>query len=171
MLNVMGCSMTKILIVYYSRTGNTKEMAKLIAQGVKKEAGVDVEVKAVQDAKIEELLYADGVVIGSPTYYGSMSSEIKKFIDDSIKFHGKLEGKVGGAFASSGNIAGGNETTIMDILKSLLIHGMIVQGTSLGDHYGPVSVEEPDERSRKLCVMYGQRIAKLVLKTAGMRKE
>ncbi len=163
--------MAKILIVYYSRTGNTEEMARLIAQGVEKEAGVDVEVKAVQDAKIEELLSADGVVIGSPTYYGSMASEIKKFIDESIEFHGKLEGKVGGAFASSANIAGGNETTIMDILKSLLIHGMIVQGSSLGDHYGPVSVKKPDDRSRKLCIMYGQRTAKLVQKTAGMRQE
>ena len=163
--------MAKVLIVYYSRTGNTEEMAELIAQGVEKEAGIEVEVKAVQDAKVEELLDVDGVVIGSPTYYGSMASEIKKFIDDSIRFHGELEGKVGGAFSSSGNIAGGNETTIMDILKSLLIHGMIVQGSSLGDHYGPVSVKKPDERSKKLCVTYGQRISKLVLKTARAHKE
>ena len=157
--------MRKILIVYYSRSGNTGEMAKAIAEGVRKVEGVEAEVKTVQETEIEELLDVDGVIIGSPTYYGSMSSEIKKFIDDSIKFHGRLEGKVGGAFSSSANIAGGNETTIMDILRSLLIHGMIVQGSSKGDHYGPVSIQAPDERSKKMCIEYGQRIAKLVLRT------
>jgi len=127
--------MPKVLIVYYSRTGNTKEMAELIAEGVRRENEVEVEVKAVQDTKVEELLDFDGIVIGSPTYYGSMAAEVKKLIDDSVKFHGELEGKVGGAFSSSGGIAGGNETTITDILQALLIHGMVVQGTPNGDHY------------------------------------
>jgi len=157
--------MPKVLIVYYSETGNTKEMAELIAEGVRREKDVEVEVKAVQDTKVEELLDFDGIVIGSPTYYGSMGANVKKLIDDSVKFHGELEGKVGGAFSSSGGIAGGNETTIMDILKALLIHGMVVQGTPNADHYGPVAVEKPDDRSKNSCREYGQRIAKLVLKT------
>jgi len=157
--------MLKVLIIYYSRSGNTKNMAELIAEGVKAEKDVEVEVKAVQETRVEELIEADGIVIGSPTYYGTMASEVKKFIDDSVEFHGKLEGKIGGAFSSSANIAGGNETTIMDILKSLLIHGMIIQGSSKGDHYGPVSIGKPDQRSQRLCIAYGQRIAKLVLKT------
>lgn len=157
--------MPKILIIYYSRSGNTKEMAELIAKGVKKVRGMEVMVKAVQDAGVEELLDVDGIIFGSPTYYGSMASEVKKIIDDSVRFHGKLEGKVGGAFSSSANIAGGNETTIMDILKSLLIHGMIIQGSSRGDHYGPVSIGKPGERSKRLCIEYGERIAKLVLRT------
>ena len=157
--------MLKVLVIYYSRSGNTKNMAELIAEGVKAEKDVEVEVKAVQETRVEELIEADGIVIGSPTYYGTMASEVKKFIDDSVKFHGRLEGKIGGAFSSSANIAGGNETTIMDILKSLLIHGMIVQGSSKGDHYGPVSIGKPDQRSRRLCIEYGQRIVKLVLKT------
>ena len=158
--------MPKVLIVYYSKTGNTKNMAELIAEGVRREKGVEVEVKAVQDTEVEELLDFDGIVIGSPTYYGSMAAEVKKFLDDSVKFHGELDGKVGGAFSSSGNIAGGNETTIMGILQALLIHGMVVQGMSNGDHYGPVAIEKPDERSKKLCREYGHRIAKLVLRTA-----
>lgn len=156
--------MVKLLIIYYSRSGNTKKMAESIADGVRKEKSIEVEVKPVKDVRVEELLEADGIIIGSPTYYGSMASEVKKLLDDSIKFHGKLDGKIGGAFSSSGNIGGGNETTIMDILKALLIHGMIVQGTPRGDHYGPVAVGKPDERSKKLCVEYGQRIARLVLR-------
>ena len=163
--------MPEVLIIYYSRSGNTKEMAESIAKGVKKVKGMEVKVKAVQEVRVEGLLDVDGVVFGSPTYYGSMASEVKKFIDDSVRFHGKLEGKIGGAFSSSANIAGGNETTIMDILKCLLVHGMIVQGSSKGDHYGPVSIRKPDERSKRLCIAYGQLIANLVLKTQGFRQK
>jgi NAD(P)H dehydrogenase (quinone) len=156
--------MVKVLIIYYSRSGNTKKMAESIADGVRKEKSIEVNVMPVKDVRVEEMLEANGIIIGSPTYYGSMSSEVKKLLDDSIKFHGKLDGKIGGAFSSSGNIGGGNETTIMDILKALLIHGMIIQGTPRGDHYGPVAVGKPDERSKNLCIEYGHRIAKLVLK-------
>ncbi|MCK4313686.1 NAD(P)H-dependent oxidoreductase, partial [Candidatus Bathyarchaeota archaeon] len=85
--------MLKVLVIYYSRSGNTKNMAELIAEGVKAEKDVEVEVKAVQETRVEELIEADGIVIGSPTYYGTMASEVKKFIDDSVKFHGRLEGK------------------------------------------------------------------------------
>lgn len=162
--------MPKVLIIYYSRSGNTEKMAELIADGVKREKDIKVEVKDVQEVKVKDLLDVEGIVIGSPTYYGSMAAEIKKLIDDSIKFHGKLEGKVGGAFSSSGSVAGGNETTIMDILKSLLIHGMVIQGSPKGDHYGPVAIGKPDDRSKKLCKEYGQRIAKLVLRTQGMER-
>lgn len=156
--------MPKVLIVYYSKSGNTEKMAQLIAEGVKRE-NVGVSVKPVQNTKVEELLDYDGVIIGSPTYYGSMAAEIKKLIDESDKFYGKLKGKIGGAFTSSANIGGGNETTVMSILKALLIHGMIIQGSTMGDHYGPVAIEKPDERSEKLCIEYGQMIAKLVLRT------
>jgi len=111
--------MPKAIIIYYSRSGNTKQMAQLVAEGLKKE-GVDVTVKDVLDTGADELLGYDAIIIGSPTYYGSMAAEIKKLLDDSVKFHGKLEGKVGAAFASSANVGWGNETTILDILNAML---------------------------------------------------
>lgn len=155
--------MQKALIVYYSRGGNTKKMAELIANGVKSE-GLDATVRDVKDVAVDDLLKYDGLIVGSPTYYGSMSAEIKKLFDDSVKFHGKLDGKVGAAFSSSRNIAGGNETTILDILNAMLIHGMIIQGDHSGDHYGPVAVGSPDERSTIECLRMGSRFAKLVKK-------
>jgi NAD(P)H dehydrogenase (quinone) len=155
--------MQKALVVYYSRTGNTKKMAGLIAEGIKNE-GLDVRVLDVQDVNADDLLKYDGLVVGSPTYYGSMAAEIKKLFDDSVKFHGKLDGKVGAAFSSSRNIAGGNETTILDILNAMLIHGMIIQGDYSGDHYGAVAIDSPDERSIKECLRMGSRFAKLVKK-------
>ena len=155
--------MQKALVVYYSRGGNTKKMAELISEGVKSE-GLEVVVKDVKDVNADELLKYDGLIVGSPTYYGSMAAEIKKLFDDSVKFHGKLDGKIGAAFSSSRNIAGGNETTILDILNAMLIHGMIIQGDYSGDHYGPVAIDAPDARSTKECLRMGSRFAKLVKK-------
>jgi len=155
--------MAKVLIIYYSRTGNTEKMAELVGEGVKGE-GVEVEIKKVGDVKLEELLEVQGIVMGSPTYYGSPAAELKFLLDKSVKFHGQLEGKVGAAFSSAANIGGGNETTIMDILKAFLIHGMIIQGDSRGDHYGPVSIGAPDSRVTSQCRKLGQKVARLVKK-------
>jgi NAD(P)H dehydrogenase (quinone) len=155
--------MAKALVIYYSRGGNTKKMAESIVEGIKKE-GIDVVMKAVSEVDVDELLKYEAIVIGSPTYYGTMSAEIKRLLDDSVKFHGKLDGKIGAAFASSANIAGGNETTILDILNAMLIHGMIIHGDPQGDHYGPVAIGAPDARSVKECVRLGSRVAKLVKK-------
>jgi len=158
--------MAKALVIYFSQTGNTKKMAESIGEGIKKEA-VDVAIKDVKDVDVDELLKYDAIVIGSPTYYGTMAFQIKKLWDESVKFHGKLDGKVGAAFASSANVGGGNETTILDILNAMLIHGMIIQGDPQGDHYGPVAIGAPDARSTKQCLRFGSRIAKLAKKISG----
>ncbi len=155
--------MAKALVIYYSRSGNTKKMAQVITDAINKE-GVEVTLKDVKDIGAQELLEYEAIVVGSPTYYGSMAAEIKKLFDDSVKFHGKLDGKIGAAFASSANIAGGNETTILDILNAMLIHGMIIQGDPQGDHYGPVSIGEPAERAVRECSRFGMRLAKLTRK-------
>lgn len=155
--------MPGVLIVYYSRTGNTEAMAGLVGEGVKK-SGVEVEIKKVNEVKPEDFLEAEGIIIGSPTYYGSMAGELKVLLDKTVEFHGSLEGKVGGAFSSAANIGGGNETTIMDILKAFLIHGMIIRGDSQGDHYGPVAIGAPDDRASKQCRKLGERVGELVKK-------
>lgn len=156
--------MKKILIVYYSSTGNTEKMAKLVEEGIKQEKELEVETKKVEEVELEELLEADGIIIGSPTYYGSMAAQIKELLDKSVAFHGKLEGKVGAAFSSSANIGGGNETTITDILMAFLIHGMIIQGDPQGGHYGVVSIGAPDSRVENQCKRLGERVARLVKK-------
>ncbi len=151
------------LVIYYSRSGNTKQMAKTIAEAMS-EANLPTKCKSVTDTTLDDLQAADAIVVGSPTYYGRLAGPIAQFFDESVTRHGKLDGKVGAAFSSSSNIAGGNETTIMSILETLLIHGMIVQGDPQGDHYGPVSIGKPDERVLKQCHRRGQRIAQLTNK-------
>lgn len=155
--------MAKILICYYSKSGNTKEMADYIAQGVKQE-NVEVVVKEVEETESDEFLDYQGIILGSPTYYGACAAPIKELVDDSVKHHGKLEGRIGGAFTSSANLAGGNETVIMSLLQMLMIHGMIVKGDSHGSHYGPVSVGSPDTRAEEECRSYGRGIANLTKK-------
>ena len=93
-----------------------------------------------------------------------MAGPIKQLFDDTVKNHGKLNGKVGAAFTSAANIGGGNETTIMGIIEAMLIAGMIVQGDPMGDHYGPVSIGKPDNRVEKQCTRRGKRIAELTKK-------
>ena len=153
--------MAKALIVYYSRSGNTKKMAESIAEGIIQE-NVSVDIRDAKDIMIADLLAFDAIIVGSPTYYGSMASDIKRLFDDSVSLHGKLDGKIGAAFTSSHHIGGGNETTILDILHSMLIHGMIVQGDWKGDHYGPVAIGAPDERTVKECLRLGNRIAQSI---------
>lgn len=153
--------MPNILVAYYSRGGNTKKMAEEIKEGIEQE-NVSCVIKPIAEVKIEKLLSYDGIVIGSPTYYGDMAAEVKKLLDKSVKLHGQLESKVGAAFTSSKNIGGGNETTILAILKAMLVHGMIIQGNSSGDHYGPVSIGSPDERAQKQSFQLGKRVAQLV---------
>jgi NAD(P)H dehydrogenase (quinone) len=158
--------MARIIVIYYSRSGNTRKMAESIGEGIIKEK-VEADIKDVKDVDVDELPGYDGIIMGSPTYYGTMAAEIKKLIDASVKFHGKLEGKIGAAFSSSANIGGGNETTVLDILNAMLIHGMIIQGDPQGDHYGPVAIGSHDSRALNECVRLGTRIAGLVKKIAG----
>lgn len=156
----------KVLIVYDSRSGNTEKMAHAVAEGVEAE-GVGMEVKKVDDATVDELPEVDGLILGSPVYYGLPTAKIKEFIDLSVKYHGKLDGKVGGAFASSGGTHSGAETTIIALHEALLIHGMVIQGTSGRNHYGAASVGAPDDTEAETCRALGQRVAKLVKKLHG----
>jgi NAD(P)H dehydrogenase (quinone) len=153
----------KILIGYYSRSGNTKKMAEAIARGVADE-GVACEVKAISDISVDELLQYEGLIFGSPTYYGQMAADVKKLFDDSVKHHGKLTGKIGGAFTSSGMMGGGGETTIFSIFEAFLIHGMIIAGDAKIQHYGPLAVGAPDKEAENNCMKYGKKIAALTKK-------
>jgi len=153
--------MAKILILYHSQTGNTEAMAKAIEAGVKKER-IEVSMKKIQDASVDDLLEPDGIMIGSPTYFAAPTAKVKNFIDESIKHFGKLEGKVGAAFSSSGDLGGGSEAAILDILRAFWVHGMIVPGYTSGGHFGPVSVGAPDEERKEVCEEFGARFAKVV---------
>ncbi|MGD6809163.1 MAG: flavodoxin family protein [Candidatus Bathyarchaeia archaeon] len=155
--------MVKILIVYDTMTGHTEKMAFAVAKGAEK-TGAEVTTKKADQTTPEDMLASDGIIMGSPVYFGQMTAKLKQLFDDSVRVYHKLEGKVGGAFASSGGLASGGETTLLSIIEAMLIHGMIVQGRSEDKHYG-VSVEgEPKPDDLAECEILGQRVALLTKK-------
>lgn len=140
--------MKKALVTYHSQSGNTRKMAQLIAHYLQSH-GVQADLIPVQEVDIDTLPSYDGFVVGSPNYFGTMAWPVKKFIDDSIKYYKKLNGKAAAAFTSEGMIGGGGDLVVLDILKAFLIHGCVVQGLTGAGHFGPVSIGAPDERIEK----------------------
>ena len=153
--------MVRILVLYDSVSGNTELMAQAVAKGAKGVSQAEVALKRVDRVALKDMLNSHAIIIGSPTYYGLMSARIKELLDRSVKVHGKLEGKVGAAFTSSGGAASGAETTLLSIIEAMLIHGMIVQGRHEGKHYGAAAVGKPNDKDRKLCEELGRRTAEL----------
>ena len=99
-------SMTEILVIYHSQSGNTKQMAESVAQGVDSVDHVTANLKPAGDASIEDLGRCDGIAIGSPEYFGYMSGMIKDFFDrtyESVSNHTKAFAKPYVLFISAGN--------------------------------------------------------------------
>ena len=156
--------MPKILVIFDSKSGNTETMALAVAKGAEKAGDLEVTVKKAEETKNSDLLAADGIIMGSPTYFGQMSAKLKAVIDESVKVHKDLTGKVGGAFTSSGGTASGGETTLLSIVQAMLIHGMIVQGRADDKHYGVAVTGAPKKKDLAECEKLGERVAALVLK-------
>lgn len=159
--------MPQVLIVYFSHSGNTKKMAGEIARAVEA-GGCEVLVKKVSEVNMDEVALADGLLLGSPCYFGVMAAPMKQFVDESIKLFGKgeLQGKPGGAFCSTGGIGGLGEVALLSMNTALMIHGMVLQGVRKGGHYGPLAITEPDQRALTECKNFGAQFAALVKKLA-----
>jgi len=144
-----GNAMAKVLVLYYSSYGHIETMANAVAEG-ERSAGATVDVKRVPEtvsadvakashykidqkapvAKIDELANYDAIIIGAPTRFGRMVSQMAAFLDQGggLWAKGALHGKVGGAFSSTATQHGGQETTLFSIITNLLHFGMIVVG-------------------------------------------
>ncbi|MCX7545072.1 NAD(P)H:quinone oxidoreductase [Marinicella gelatinilytica] len=133
---------TTILILYYSKHGNTQKMARLIARGVQQVDDCEAIIRTVASEGVEEMTAADpfiteqeladcdGLLLGSPSHFGNMAAPLKAFIDSTSQLwlNGNLEGKPAGVFANSSSIHGGQETTLINMMIPLLHHGMILAG-------------------------------------------
>jgi NAD(P)H dehydrogenase (quinone) len=152
-------SAKKALILYYSGSGDTKKMAKVIAEAMKSSA-INVTVEDVGKFDISLLPNYDSIVLGSPTYFSNVAWQVKKVIDESIVHYGggKLKGKVAGIFTSAGT-----SRDCKDCLKMLEV--------ALGIHHGMKVVEgilrvdgENDREVEKRCREYGKKILKEIEK-------
>ena len=159
--------MIRILVTYMSITGNTRAMAAAVAEGVRSLPDVECIVKPVAEIGNADWVDADGIIVGSPTYFGQMSAEVKAMFDATAEVYGQLEGKVGAAFTTSGGAGCGHELTNMSILTAMLVSGMIVTGTTKGPHFGPFAVGKPGEGDLAEARVLGVRVAELTKKLFG----
>jgi len=157
-----------VLILYYSKSGNTKKLAQEIKKGVESVNGAKAVMKTTQEVTKQDFEDCSGIIAGSPVYFGVMAWDLKRVFDEFVGVRKKMEGKVGAAFTTSGDPTGGKETTIMSILQCLLIYGMIVVGDPMSatGHYGAACVGAPDDKAAELGRKLGQRVAELCLKLA-----
>ena len=153
--------MAKILIVYSSRTGNTRRLAEKIADGARSVPGTHVTSRPASETRFSDLPEFDGIIAGSPVYFGSMAADIKALFDESVKIRGQLADKIGAAFATSGHPTGGKETTMLSILHAMLVHQMIIVGDPIesGGHYGVGVVSADVEREQDAALALGRRVA------------
>lgn len=145
-------------------------MAQLIFEGAERKNYVEVKLKKVDDASIEDVEWCDGMAMGSPTHCGILTDKLKSFIDNEMhKLWGKIDGKIGTAFSSSRGLGGGNELTCFSILNVLINFGFLVFGLTdySGDttgHYGAVALSEPKDKEAEICKILGERLAEYTKK-------
>ncbi|MHB8886228.1 MAG: NAD(P)H:quinone oxidoreductase [Methylovirgula sp.] len=199
-----------VLIAFYSRTGVTEALAKAVAEGAANE-GAEIRLRRAREfvgpevmaqapgwqesatamnalypaPTAEDAAWADGIVFGTPTRFGNVSSELKAYIDTlgGLWFQGKLNGKAGGVFCSSSVQHGGNETTLLSMYVPLAHLGLIIVPTGYADAamfkagtpYGATSVslnqaKLPSTEDLDVARWQGRRVAMVAraLKKAGM---
>ncbi len=203
----------KILVLYYSMYGHTLKMAQAAKEGAQSVEGVEVILRRVAEfteneqkilnskhakqiwetqrdipvCQLDELKQADGLIIGTPTRYGNMTAQMKRFIDSTIELWlaGTLEGKPVGLFTSTATTHGGQETTLLSMMPPLLHLGMIIVGVPYstpgmlhtegrgGTPYGASTVAGPDNslqpvpQDLEIAKALGKRVAEVSLKLKG----
>ena len=157
----------KILIIYYSKTNNTKKLAAEIAKGVEA-AGATAILKDTAEVSRDDFRAAAGVIAGSSVYFGVMAAQLKKVFDDMVGLRREMENKVGAAFATGNHHSGGKETTMLSILQCMMIYGMIIVGDPMtaSGHYGVACCGKPDDSAAADGFKLGERVAKLCAKLA-----
>ena len=154
--------MAKVLVLYYSSYGHVETIAGAIAEGARS-AGARVDIKRVPEtvpvdmakaahfkldqkapvAGIEELVDYDAIIVGSPTRFGRVASQMASFLDQAggLWMRGALHGKVGGAFTSTATQHGGQEVTLFSIITNLMHFGMTIVGLPYS-HQGQMTLDE-----------------------------
>jgi NAD(P)H dehydrogenase (quinone) len=199
--------MTKVLVLYYSSYGHVETMAKAVAEGARGVAGTEVTVKRVPElmpdevakkagvkldqaapvAKPEELADYDAVIFGTPTRFGNMAAQMRNFLDQTggLWMKGSLIGKVGSVFTSTA-VGGGNESTILTTIPTLLHQGMVVVGLPYsckelsdisemrgGSPYGAGTLansdgsRQPSQKELNMARFQGRHVAGIARKLAG----
>jgi NAD(P)H dehydrogenase (quinone) len=117
-----------VLITYYSETGNTKKMADYVERGARSVEGVRVIVKTIEETTMEDLLSASAIILGSPVYNANVAPEVMDFMRNWPFEGAPLRDKIGAVFVTSGGMSAGEELTMVNMLHSMMVFGMITVG-------------------------------------------
>ncbi len=191
--------MREILVLYYSRDGSVARMAQLVARGVEEVGGMAARLRTVPPISTvceavaetvpdsgapyvtaDDMRECDGLVLGSPSYFGNMAAPLKYFLDTtgSLWLSGSMVNKPAALFTSSGTLHGGQESTLLSMMLPLFHHGMVMVGlpysesdlsttTTGGTPYGASHYAGVDGKQRvsdeegRLCKALGHRVAKV----------
>ena len=159
--------MNKILVLFDSRSGHTARMAALVAEGARSISDTEVRLRSVDEATAGDVVWCDGLAVGSPTNMGLLSWKMKRFWDETMMPQwAKVDGKIACAFSSSGGWGGGSELACQSLLTVLMNFGFLVFGVTdyvssdLTLHYGAIAAKEPrDEETHAACHKLGRRLA------------
>src|SRR5687768_6576031 len=128
----------RILVLYDSKSGNVGRMAQFVAEGARRIADTEVRVRSVDEARAEDVIWCDGLAVGSPTNMGVLSWKMKRFWDDEMfDSWGKVDGKLACAFSSSGGWGGGAEIACQSLQMVLMNFGFLVFGVT--DYAGKIT--------------------------------
>lgn len=164
---------TRILIAYHSETGNTEKLAQAVQRGAAAVAGVEATLRKVAAVKPEEIVAADGIVVGTPVHWSNLSAETKRFLDragDALwKAKTSGEGRTAGAFCTGGAPAMGKDMARLSILSAFLIMRYVVIGGVEAEGYGTLGPEATtggpkpgvDEKALEEARRFGERFARL----------
>ena len=168
-LNSIAQELPEILITYYSQSGSTRILAESVAEGAKSIDGVRVILLPIDQVTSQHLISARAIIVGSPVYNGNVAPAVQEFMN-SWPFEGRpMKDKFGAAFSTGGGISIGEEQVMLNILHSMLIHGMIVMGgeeteaafgASAITGEGPFDKGELDDLFLKKGFGLGRRVAK-----------
>ncbi|MBT8358163.1 MAG: flavodoxin family protein [Desulfobacterales bacterium] len=158
----------KILVLYFSKGGNTRRLAEAVAEGVNAIAGAEAVLKKTDQVTKDNFLEASAIIAGSPVYFGTMAAQLKQVFDEFVSVRKKMENKIGAVFSTAGDVTGGKETTMFSIIQALMIYGMIIVGDPMAatGHYGVSCVGQPDEKTLENGRLLGKRVAELAIKVA-----
>ncbi len=170
-----GALGVRVLVAYFSQSGHTETMARAVADGAKSVPGATVVLKKVADVTNADLLGADAILVGTPVYNGGASAEVRRFIERWP--FGRLKEKVGGAFCTSGGISAGQESALLDLVRSMLVFQfVIVGGESWEAAFGASAVTQEgkpkdqqgvDEAAKAKARGLGARAARIAARLGG----
>ena len=153
----------KMTVLYHSKSGNTKQMAETIVEGMLTVEGVEAKCFSIEEVDESWVKESKCVVLGTPTYMAGVCSAVTTWLQGPCMKYG-LVGKIGGAFATADYVHGGGDMAVQTILKNMMVQGMLTysSGGSCGVpviHLGPVAISKSLADYKETFTLYGQRMA------------